>query len=142
VVLGLVFVQIALGGFVAGLDAGLTYNTWPWMDGAFVPEGSFRTWLAPFEDVATVQFNHRVGAYVVTVAAVALCVAGWRQGLRGWPQQTAVLLVAAVVLQVLLGIWTLLAVVPVWLGALHQAGAVVVLTAAVVHAFALRKVPA
>ncbi len=141
VVLGLVFVQILLGGFVAGLDAGLTYNTWPLMDGKVFPDGLFNhnpAWLAPFEDVTTVQFNHRVMAYVVAVAVAALWIAGWREGLAGWQRTTSHLLLAAVALQVLLGIWTLFEVVPVWLGALHQLGAVVLLTAAVAHAFALK----
>jgi cytochrome c oxidase assembly protein subunit 15 len=143
-VLALVFFQILLGGFVAGLDAGLTYNTWPLMDGAFVPEGAYAYapfWLAPFEDVTTVQFNHRIVAYVLTAAVVALWVAGRRQGLAGFGAATANALFAVLAFQVLVGIWTLLEVVPIWLGALHQFGAVVLLTAAVVHLFALRSAP-
>ena len=136
-VVALVFVQIMLGGFVAGLDAGLTYNTWPLMDGRIVPEGAFGTWLAPFEDVGTAQFNHRVGAYVLTAAVFALWLAGRKRSLSEFAQRSAAILLAVVVAQGLLGIWTLLEVVPVWLGALHQAGAVALLTAAVVHAFAL-----
>lgn len=138
IVLALVFVQILLGGFVAGLDAGFTYNTWPLMDGQLVPEGAYRTLLAPFEDVATVQFNHRMMAYVVTAAIAWLWFMGRSQKLDDFAKLTGNLLLAAVVLQVLLGIWTLLAIVPVWLGALHQAGAVALLTAATVHVFALR----
>ena len=137
---GLIFLQIMLGGFVAGLDAGFTYNTWPLMDGAIVPEGAFRSWLAPFEDVTTVQFNHRIGAYVLTAAAIALWWIGRRERLNGQAATTSNVLLATVLLQVLLGIWTLLAVVPVSLGALHQFGAVAVLTAGIVHAFALRQV--
>jgi len=143
-VLALVFFQILLGGFVAGLDAGFTYNTWPLMDGAFVPEGAYATapfWLAPFEDVTTVQFNHRIVAYVLSAAVVALWVAGRRQGLAGSAATTANVLLAVLAFQVLIGIWTLLAVVPIWLGALHQFGAVALLTAAVVHLFALRSAP-
>jgi cytochrome c oxidase assembly protein subunit 15 len=137
VVVALVFAQIMLGGFVAGLDAGFIYNTWPLMDGHFVPEGSFRTWLAPFEDVTTVQFNHRIGAYVVSVAVAYLWFRGRREKLQGWGRRSSDVLAGAVGLQVLLGIWTLVEVVPVWLGALHQAGAVALLTAALMHAFAL-----
>jgi len=141
VVLGLVFIQILLGGFVAGLDAGLTYNTWPLMDGKFVPDGLFNhtpAWLAPFEDVTTVQFNHRMMAYVVTAAVAALWIGGHRSQFKGWQATSSHLLAATVVAQVFLGIWTLVEVVPVWLGALHQFGAVAMLTAALVHAFALR----
>ncbi len=137
----LVFVQILLGGFVAGLDAGLTYNTWPLMDGQFVPEGAFAStpvWLAPFEDVTTVQFNHRMMGYGVFISIVCLFIAGLRQNLGGAARYTSLLLVAAVSLQAALGVWTLLAVMPVWLAALHQFGAVVLLTAAVLHTDALR----
>lgn len=129
VVLALIFIQILLGGFVAGLDAGLTYNTWPLMDGALVPVGAF---AHPFEDVTAVQFNHRIMAYVVAAAVVALWFAEGRRGLASH------LLVAAVALQIALGILTLLLVVPVWLAALHQLGAVVLLTAAIYQAHTLR----
>lgn len=140
-VVGLVFFQILLGGFVAGLDAGLIYNTWPLMDGAFVPEAAYAYvpfWLAPFEDVTTVQFNHRMVAYVLTAAVLALWVAGRRQKLAGFAASTANVLLAVLALQVLAGIWTLIEAVPIWLGAAHQFGAVALLTAAVVHVFALR----
>jgi heme a synthase len=141
IVLGLIFVQILLGGFVAGLDAGLTYNTWPLMDGKFVPDGLFDhapAWLAPFEDVTTVQFDHRMMAYVVAATVAALWFAGLLARLAGVASIASHVLLAAVALQILLGIWTLLEVVPVWLAALHQLGAVVLLTAALVHAFVLR----
>jgi cytochrome c oxidase assembly protein subunit 15 len=140
VVLALVFVQIMLGGFVAGLDAGLTFNTWPLMNGALLPEGLYGhtpAWLAPFEDVTTAQWNHRVMAYVVTAAVAGLWVTVRRQATAGWARTTSHILLAAVLAQVLLGIWTLLEAVPIWLGALHQAGAVAVLTASLTHAFAL-----
>lgn len=138
-VLALIFLQILLGGFVAGLDAGLTYNTWPLMDGRLIPEGVYPTLLAPFEDVTTVQFNHRMMAYVVTAAVLALCYVGRGSRSSAEADRTAVVLVAALAAQVLIGIWTLLEVVPIWLGALHQAGAVVLLTAGLLHAFALRR---
>jgi cytochrome c oxidase assembly protein subunit 15 len=114
------------------------------MDGAFVPEGAYAYapfWLAPFEDVTTVQFNHRIVAYVLTAAVVALWVAGRRERLAGFAATTANVLLAVLGAQVLIGIWTLLEVVPIWLGALHQFGAVALLTAAVVHLFALRSAP-
>jgi cytochrome c oxidase assembly protein subunit 15 len=141
IVTALVFVQILLGGFVAGLDAGLTYNTWPLMDGQLIPDGAWAStpgWLAPFEDVTTVQFNHRMMGYTVFISIIALFVAGRRQNLQGRVRSTSILLVAAVSLQVILGIWTLLAVMPVWLAALHQFGAVILLTAAIIHTDALR----
>ncbi len=130
--LAIVFLQVLLGGLVAGLDAGLAHNTWPLMDGAWVPDGLLVMepwWLNPFENAMTVQFNHRVAAYAV--AAVALFVL-WRsrradarsRSLAGW-------LAAAVALQIGLGIWTLLSAVPMHLGLAHQGGALVVMALAV-----------
>jgi heme a synthase len=124
VVLALVFVQALIGALVAGLDAGLHYNTFPLMDGALVPPGLLLEqpwWLNLFENPITVQFTHRIGAYVVTVAVLWFC---WRSEhpLRGW-------LLAALALQVALGIATLLLVVPLPLAWAHQAGAVLLLTA-------------
>lgn len=141
-VVALVFIQILLGGFVAGLDAGLIYNEWPLMDGALIPEGAYNTspvWLAPFEDVTTVQFNHRMLAFVVVAAIVALFVLGLRQGLNARARLTSALLLTAVSLQVVLGIMTLVFAVPIWLAACHQFGAVLLLTAALLHMDSLRR---
>ena len=143
-VLALILFQILLGGFVAGLDAGLTYNTWPLMDGKFIPDGAYAYapfWLAPFEDVTTVQFNHRIVAYILTAGVIALWIAGRRQGISGFAAVTSNALLGVLAFQVLIGIWTLLEVVPIWLAALHQFGAVAILTAGVVHVFALRAAP-
>ena len=127
----LVFVQIVLGAFVAGLDAGLAYNTWPLMDGDWVPAGLFTTvpaWIDPFENNITAQFLHRHFAILVAVVMIALAL---RVRMRVPVAAGAAVAVAvAVVAQVLLGIWTLIAVVPVWLGAVHQAGAFVLFTLA------------
>lgn len=122
----LVLLQIAAGGFVAGLDAGFGYNTWPLIDGAVVPKGLFVAepwWRNMFENALTVQFNHRTLAYVIflLVAAQAYVVRS---------RQSMVLL-AAVLAQIALGIWTLLWVVPLWLGLAHQGGALLVFAAAI-----------
>ena len=141
IVTALIFVQILLGGFVAGTDAGLTYNTWPLMDEAIIPAGAWASdpvWRAPFEDVTTIQFNHRMMGYAVFLAVIALVIAGLRQGLTAWKRTAGWLLLGACVLQVAIGIWTLIAVMPIWLAAMHQFGAVVLLTAALLHVDALR----
>jgi cytochrome c oxidase assembly protein subunit 15 len=135
VVLAAVFAQTLLGAFVAGLRAGATYNSWPLMDGRFMPEGYFGDPARAadlFERVAAVQFNHRVGAYLLLALALAFA---WRCRRAGAGRYGAAVL-AAVVAQAALGIWTLLAAVPLWLGVAHQAGALVVLMAAIwsVHA--------
>lgn len=131
---------ILAGGFVAGLRAGLDYNTFPLMDGRLVSEGYGR--LSPFllnwaENVAAVQFNHRLLATLTLVLAGASLVAGWRG-----PARLALLgLAGAVGVQYALGIATLLYVVPVGLGTLHQTVAVVVLTAALVALDRMRSRP-
>ncbi|MEZ5446705.1 MAG: COX15/CtaA family protein [Gammaproteobacteria bacterium] len=138
----LVFVTILAGGFVAGTRAGFAFNTWPLMYGRLVPEGLFALspwWLNLFENVATVQFNHRLLAYGVVIATVLLWALVRRTAATPRARTAAHLLLAAVALQFGLGIATLLAVVPVPLGAAHQGGALLVLTAALFLNHALRK---
>ena len=132
----LVLAQVVLGALVAGTKAGLTYNTWPLMGGRLIPEDAYPNLLAPFEDVTTAQFNHRMMAYIVAGTVAALWYAGRRASAA---TTTGNVLLVALVVQMLLGIWTLIAVMPIWLAALHQAGAVLLLTGAVVHADALRR---
>jgi cytochrome c oxidase assembly protein subunit 15 len=131
--IALVFVTIAAGAFVAGNRAGLIYNTFPLMDGRFVPDPYVDATLGGlrslFEGFAAVQFNHRVLAMTTFVAAFAL----WFR--HRVAAVAAVPLVAA--LQLALGIATLLLVVPIPLAAAHQAGAVALLTAALVAAHAV-----
>jgi cytochrome c oxidase assembly protein subunit 15 len=124
----LILAQTALGGLVAGLKAGLTYNTWPLMDGRLVPSGLglLEPWyLNLFENVTTVQFNHRVMAYVICAAAAANALA-MAAGEDTGASRLAWALAIAVVAQAALGIATLLAMVPLWLGLAHQAGAAIV----------------
>ncbi|MGX1305940.1 cytochrome c oxidase assembly protein subunit 15 [Amorphus suaedae] len=135
--LGLVLLQIFLGGLVAGLDAGMVYNTWPLMDGALIPSGLLFQdpwWINAFENTLTVQFDHRLVAYVL----LAFAVFQWWLARRLAPESNAArragIFAALVVFQALLGITTLLAVVPLELGLAHQFIAAVVLWAAVVHA--------
>ncbi|MGE3065366.1 MAG: COX15/CtaA family protein, partial [Hyphomicrobiaceae bacterium] len=137
---GLVFLQILLGGLVAGLKAGLSHNTWPLMDGQFIPDGlgAMSPWyLNPFENVMTVQFDHRMLAYLVVVV-VAVHVALMRRD-GGAGQGTAMVLAGAVLAQVLLGIGTLVMHVPLHLALTHQAGAVGLFAAALWHAHDLSR---
>ena len=136
----LVLVQILLGALVAGLKAGLTYNTWPLMDGKLVPDGllMLSPWYAnPFENLTMVQFNHRVTAYVV-LAATAWHAWVLQRIADGYVSGSAWALFAAVLGQAALGIWTLLAVVPLPLGIAHQTGAVIVFGMAVWHLHEVR----
>jgi len=133
-VLCLVGLTIVGGGFVAGLNAGLTYNTFPLMDGSFVPAGYaelqpfVRNW---FENVAAVQFDHRILAMTTVACVIALWLAGRRAALPHPARLALHALFAAALLQLALGVSTLLLVVPIPLAAAHQAGAVLLLTAAI-----------
>ena len=141
----LVSLTIVAGGFVAGLHAGLDYNTFPLMDGRVIPEGYAR--LSPFllnltENVAAVQFDHRVLATLSLLAAGATAFTGLR--LAGEPalRRPLMLLAGAVLAQYGLGIATLLLVVPAALAVIHQVGAVLLLTAVLVVLHASRARPA
>lgn len=128
--LALAAVTMLSGGFVAGLNAGLTYNTFPLMDGDLVPAGygALSPWfLNLFENIAAVQFNHRLLAVVTLAAAIALWLWSRRLALASGVRSAMGLLLAMALLQLGLGIATLLLVVPVWLAALHQASALVLL---------------
>ena len=136
--LGLTLVQIGLGALVAGLRAGLTYNTWPLMDGRLVPPWADLTrqspgWSNLFENVTTVQFDHRMTAYALL--ALALWHA-WdaRHTLPGTGTARRAAVVAGLVLvQAALGIATLLLAVPLHAALAHQAVAMLVLGMAAVH---------
>ncbi len=139
---GLVLVQVVLGAFVAGLKAGLVYNTWPDMNGQFVPADYWldnRGLLSVFESHAAAQFNHRMSAYLVGLAALFQL---WQVTTSASQKQVAgslYFLTAAVFVQMAIGIATLLYHVPLGLGLLHQAGGAVVLSLAVWHLFATRQ---
>ncbi len=127
----LVFATSIAGAFVAGIDGGMAYNSFPLMGGRFVPGGYFAMdpwWRNVFENVAAVQFNHRwIGVFTGVLIAVA-----WLRGrsvpLTGRMRRWLTLLPLVALAQVALGIGTLLLAVPIWLAALHQAGAVILLT--------------
>lgn len=139
--LGIIYLQILLGGLVAGLDAGLIYNTWPLMDGSLVPGGLFihQPWWINFGDnITMVQFQHRMTAYLAAGLAVACVLVALR---RKTALPTAALLGVVVVAQVVLGILTLLAgsegTQPILLGATHQFGALILFGVAIAHWHAL-----
>ena len=129
------------GGFVAGTRAGFAFNTFPLMDGRLIPAGLFElstVWRNFFENIVTVQFDHRVLATLLFLMIPAF----W------WKAQKSIteprtrtglhLLLSALALQLTLGISTLLLIVPVSLAAAHQAGAVVLLTASIFVSHQLR----
>ena len=140
-VTGLVFFIILTGGFVAGTHAGFAFNDWPFMHGWLVPEGLYALeprWANLFENIATVQFNHRLVAYLLCLVIPAYWFVARRQRLETRTRTLLHLLLAMLAAQVALGIATLLYVVPVSLAAAHQAGALVLLTLALLLNHRLR----
>jgi len=130
----LVFIQIFAGGLVAGMDAGLAYNTWPAMDGALVPSSLMvlsPQWLNFFENAKTVQFDHRMIAYGLWAFALLHALLVSRASVAGILKTQAWLLFAAVTAQALLGILTLLWAVPLDVALSHQFGALIVLGVAI-----------
>ena len=141
-VAALVFAQVLLGGLVAGIRAGKAYNTFPLMNGHLVPPETFMLepwWRNFFYNMATVQLDHRLVAWLL------LALVAWLWARVAWidagprARVTANLLVAAFAAQFALGACTLLAAVPVALGAAHQFVAVLVFGAALACAHALRR---
>ena len=135
----LTIAQIYLGALVAGLRAGLIYNTWPLIDGSIVPDAArlfFETplWRNFFENTLTVQFDHRLAAYLLWLVAMLHAIDVIRTVRGGAALTGALALASLVTLQAALGIVTLLYQAPLGLALLHQSTAIVVLTLAVLHA--------
>lgn len=134
-VLHLIALTTIAGAFVAGLDAGLIYNTFPLMNGHVVPpDYAFAEpfWINFFENPAAVQFNHRVIAIITFATIVWLLVRAMRSEALAPRTRLAIHSLAGMsTIQVALGVSTLLAQVPVSLGAAHQGGAALTLTAAI-----------
>lgn len=134
----LTFIQIYFGALVAGLRAGRVYNTWPEIDGAFIPTAA-RLWFEQpwwrnlFDNTLTVQFEHRMTAYALLILALLHAVDAVRSRADGSVIGGAWALVVAILLQAALGIFTLLQEVPIDLALAHQAVAIVVLTLAVLQ---------
>jgi cytochrome c oxidase assembly protein subunit 15 len=141
----LVVTTMLAGGFVAGTRAGLDYNTFPLMDGQWLPAGYARMdpfWRNLTENIATIQFNHRLLASLTLLAALLAAVLGGRLPSAHRARLPLRLLGVLAVAQYALGIATLLLVVPTDLGTMHQGMAVLVFTAALASVHALRGTPA
>jgi cytochrome c oxidase assembly protein subunit 15 len=137
----LVAVTIISGGLVAGLGAGFDYNTWPLMADNVVPAGLYDSspwWLAAFEDVLSVQFDHRILAYLTFILAMVLLWRAKKLSVTRWQYASHLMLAIAVLLQLLLGIATLLTVVSLPLAVLHQAGAILLFSSAILARHACR----
>lgn len=136
---GLILAQIGLGGLVAGSKAGFTYNTWPLMDGELVPAASLLFSHAPwfenfFNNLALVQFNHRLMAYIVVGVSLWHAWSVWQAAPRTAAARRATVIAGLAMAQAALGVVTLLLVVPLWAGLSHQILAIALLACAVAHA--------
>jgi heme a synthase len=139
VLMVLVLMQIYVGALVAGLDAGLSYNTWPQIDGALIPSWERLMFVSPawrnfFENDLLVQFNHRLLAYVLCIAVILHLADAMRGHRHGVALNGALAIAIATFLQAFLGIVTLLHQAPMSLALIHQGTAIVLLTLTVLHA--------
>jgi cytochrome c oxidase assembly protein subunit 15 len=126
IILCFLFTTIIAGAFVAGMDAGLMYNEYPLMGYSLIPEnyGEFGI-LDPFENPASAQFHHRHIALFTTICILIYCYRNYTQSNDNIVKKCSLFMSLIVCFQFLLGIFTLISMVPVYLGALHQAGAVI-----------------
>jgi cytochrome c oxidase assembly protein subunit 15 len=138
----LVYLMILSGGLVAGTDAGYAYPTWPRMGPGFIPPGLYADsprWLAAFEDVTTIQFNHRIFAYFLLLVVGGFGLKLALQRADGVLRLAGVAVIAALLLQVTLGISTLLSHMAIPVAAGHQGGAILLLTVLLVAVHTLRR---
>lgn len=141
VFLGLVFLQLFLGGLVAGLNAGFAFNTWPLMDGQIVPDRLFVMtpwWINLFENVMMVQFQHRMTAYLLIAAVLYLFWRTLQVSKRPALTRVAALLSVFIALQAVFGILTLIWQVPLDMALIHQGFAVFVLAASIEYLVVLK----
>ncbi len=129
---GLVFLMILSGGLVAGTKAGYAYSTWPLMGDRFIPMGLYDmspAWLSAFENITTIQFNHRMFAYLIAILMIGFSVAALRSNITRKVRLGIYSMLVLLVVQISLGISTIVFHVPVATAAAHQVGAVALLTA-------------
>lgn len=129
---GLIFLMILSGGLVAGTKAGYAYSTWPLMGDSFIPSGLYSMsplWLSAFEDITTIQFNHRIFAYCIVLLVVLFTIKALKANIQGAARTGLFVLIGLLILQVTLGVSTLIYHVPIPIAAAHQVVAVALLSA-------------
>ncbi len=131
-----ILLQIFLGALVAGLDAGLSYNEWPTMDGVMIPSDLWiqtPAWINAFENPKTVQFIHRMSAYALLLLALAQVFIAMNSNSGQTHKRRTIVLLVLILAQAAIGVITLVLQVPLNWGLYHQGGAVVVLGFAIAH---------
>lgn len=139
--LAIIMIQVIFGAFVAGMHAGLFFNTFPDMDGQFIPPGLFilSPWLINFiENATTIQFTHRIIAYFVTLYSIIFCLISYSFTLTKALRHAITLLPVVVLMQVGLGVTTLLLHIPVSFASLHQVFALVLFTVVIFVIYELK----
>ena len=134
--------QIIYGAFVAGLNAGFIMNTWPKMGNEWINDAVFAIkplWKNFTEGLAGVQFVHRYLAVIVVLMVVFSWLKAAKYTLNNIQLLSLKILLSVVFSQFLLGIFTLIYAVPVWLGVVHQVGAFFLLTATIFCMFVFKK---
>jgi len=127
----LIFLMILSGGLVAGTKAGYAYSTWPLMGDSFIPAGLYDmspAWLSAFENITTIQFNHRIFAYLIALLVVCFAIYAVKLKVAGKVRTGVFCMLFLLVVQIGLGISTLIFYVPIAVAAAHQIGAVALLT--------------
>ena len=125
VIMVLVFVMILSGGLVAGTRAGYAYSTWPLMGDSFIPVGLYTmqpAWLSAFENITTIQFNHRMLAYLIAFAVFGFVYKAIKLKVSGYLRWSVFALLALLLIQISLGISTIIFYVPVAVAAAHPGG--------------------
>ena len=137
VFLGLLLIQISYGGFTAGLKAGHVSDTWPLMFGKLIPPNLFNSFINIFETPQTIVFIHRWFAFVVLAAVIYVYYVVRRNNYQSDLLKGLQRLIAAVSLQIILGILTILSYVNIVIALLHQAGAIALFALAIyfIHRF-------
>jgi cytochrome c oxidase assembly protein subunit 15 len=128
----LIFLMILTGGLVAGTKAGHAYSTWPLMGDSFIPSGLYDmspAWLSAFENITTIQFNHRMFAYVIALLVLWFAIYAIKSEVVGKVRTGVFCMLFLLVVQIVLGISTIVLHVPIAIAAAHQIGAVALLTA-------------
>jgi len=139
----LIYLQILLGALVAGNDAGLVYNDWPLMNGAFLPKdyAGPGLWATIAHSQAAVQLHHRLVAYLLVATALVFAWGASRSRyLPGQAKGLAAAVAVAVLIQACVGVATLMTAVPISLGLLHQLTAALTLSLAVAFTWRVRRV--
>tara|TARA_B100001057_G_scaffold99561_1_gene96482 strand:+ start:94514 stop:95563 length:1050 start_codon:yes stop_codon:yes gene_type:complete len=135
-IISFVFIQIILGAFVSGMRAGLTYNTWPLMDGEIIPNNLFilPVWYKNFfENPLTAQFDHRLLAYILILVVLVQVTYVFKSYRNSVYFRSSIFLVLALFLQITIGVLALLNQVPIYMGVMHQLGAIILFITALYH---------